>query len=278
MTLKEALSSARLTLTEGGIPDAALESELLLRHLLGLDRTSLFLKLENSLTPQQADAYTKLVKRRLNGEPSAYITGHREFYGLEFSVNHNVLIPRPETEHLVEKAINLAKSYAQPVIADIGTGSGAIAISLALNLPSATIYAIDASADALKVTKANCQRHDVSQKIKLLQGDLLSPLPKAVDIIAANLPYVPQQEAAQNRYEPQKALDGGADGTDEIKRLCQQADRHLKDGGSLLLEIGQGQEKIITNFLKDLYPQAQVEVQSDLAGILRLITATFKRI
>lgn len=273
MILSQALKEAKRTLAANDIPDATLESELLLRHLLGISRVQLYLDLDDPLAREQQAAYRRLVERRRAGQPSAYITGHRDFYGLEFIVDSRVLIPRPESEMLVDEAIRLARNCDSPIIADIGTGSGAIAICLAIKLPQAIIYASDISAAALEVAAANCRRHGVAGRVRLLSGDLLTPLTQPVDIIVANLPYVGRTEAATNRFEPPLALDGGPGGTEEIERLCRQATGKLRPGGVLLLEIGQGQRQEITDLVKSLLPGSVVEVAPDLAGIPRVVCA-----
>ena len=273
MSLRQALKEAKRILAANDIPDAALESELLLRHLLGISRVQLYLDLDDPLAREQEEAYRRLVEHRTAGQPSAYITGRREFYGLEFTVDSRVLIPRPESELLVEEAIRLARNYDNPIIADIGTGSGAIAICLAVALPQAVIYASDISTAALEVAAANCRRHGVAGRVQLLTGDLLTPLPQPVDIIVANLPYVGRTEAVTNRFEPSLALDGGPGGTEEIERLCRQAAGKLRPGGVLLLEIGQGQQQKIAGLVKRLLPGSVVEVAPDLAGIPRVVSA-----
>ena len=222
MNLKQALAHARGVLADSNIDDAPLEGELLLKHVLGIDRTRLYLDLEADLSPAHEETMRQLFERRLRGEPSAYITGHREFFGLDFHVEHNVLIPRPESELLVEEAISLARNRAISVIADIGTGCGAIAISLALNIPGAKIYATDVSAAALEVAGINCRKHEVIDRICLLQGDMLEPLPKPVDLIIANLPYVREAELPRSgplSFEPVLALNGGPDGLTVINNL-----------------------------------------------------------
>ncbi|GAI02081.1 unnamed protein product, partial [marine sediment metagenome] len=213
--------------------------------------------------------------RRLNGEPTAYITGHREFYGLDFYVDPRVLIPRPESELLVETALGLAQNHPLFTIAEIGTGCGAIAISLALSLPEAKIYATDISAAALEVALVNCQKHGVIDRVHLLQGDMLDPVPEPVDLIIANLPYVKQSKLAPMspaRFEPLLALDGGSDGTERIRQLCRQVDSKLLPGGFLLLEIGQGQRGAVIAFLHTIFPDGEIEVVPDLSGIDRVIS------
>jgi release factor glutamine methyltransferase len=275
LTLKQALSRARDILAENSIEDAPLECELLLRHALNLSRTQLYLDLDHELHPKQEEAFWQLIKRRLDGEPTAYITGHREFYGLDFYVDRRVLIPRPESELLVETALGLAQNHPLSTIAEVGTGCGAIAISLALSLPEAKIYATDISAAALEVALVNCQKHGVVDRVHLLHGNMLDPLPEPVDLIIANLPYVKQSELARMgsaRFEPRLALDGGLDGTKRIHQLCRQVGGKLQPGGFLLLEIGQGQRRAVTAFLHTLFPTGKIEVVPDLSGIDRVVS------
>ncbi len=273
MKLKRALEHGRKLLASASIAESHLEGELLLREALELNRTELYLELENDITPQQETSYLKLLKRRLSGEPSAYILKRREFYGLEFYVDDRVLIPRPETELLVEKALELVRNYSNPIIADIGCGSGAIAVTLALKLPEAAIYAIDISAAALEVAHFNLARHGVTDRVTLLEGDLATPLAEKADIIVANLPYLKEEEATRNVSEPSSALSGGASGTGQMKRLCAQAGDKLNKGGVLLLEIGYGQAESMVSYIREVMPVAVVTVSRDLAGIERIIAA-----
>jgi release factor glutamine methyltransferase len=272
LTLKTALSRARDTLNQNNVDDAPLEGELLLRHALNISRTRLYLDLERKLSPRQEQAFWRLVERRLNGEPTAYITGYREFYRLDFHVDHRVLIPRPESELLVETALRLAQNNQIFTIADIGTGCGAIAISLALELPQARIYATDISAAALEVASLNCRKHGVTDRVHLLQGDMLAPLPHPVDLIIANLPYVKESELAETGFEPRLALDGGPDGTERIGQLCRQVNSKLRPGGYLLLEMGMGQREAITALLHTIFPEGEIEVMPDLSGIERVLS------
>ena len=273
MILRECLSYGRKILASSDIEYPFLESELLLRQALKLSRVQLYLDFDCELSPEQENTFWGLVKRRLQGEPTAYIIGHREFYGLDFDVDPSVLIPRPETELLVEKTVSLAKSYSLPVIADIGTGCGAIAISLALKLPRARLCAADISASALKVARANRLKHGVTGRVSLLQGNMLEPLPEPVDFIVSNLPYVREKEIDAGNFEPVLALNGGADGLESIRRLCYQIGGKLRPGGYLLLEIGQGQKRIISTLLRSLCPLAEIEVTPDLSGIDRVVSA-----
>ncbi|TET45957.1 MAG: peptide chain release factor N(5)-glutamine methyltransferase [Dehalococcoidia bacterium] len=275
MTLKQVLGRARDVLAANSIEDASLEGEILLRQALGIDRVRLYANLKSELSAEQENEFWHLVQRRLSGEPAAYIAGHREFYGFDFFVDRRVLIPRPETELLVEKAIRLAQTHAIATVADIGTGCGAIAISLALNLPRIKIYASDVATDALEVARINCEKHGVAGRIQLLPGDMLAPLPEPVDLILANLPYVTEQETSQAGladFEPLIALNGGSDGLDGIRRLGEQAADKLNPQGGMLLEIGWGQGQAVTNLLRRNFPSASLEIIPDLQGIERVIS------
>jgi release factor glutamine methyltransferase len=277
VTIRQTLSRARQVLATHHVEDSPLESEILLRHALSISRVELYSDLDRKLTPEEDKKFWQLAKRRLAGEPSAYITGHREFYSLDFYVDPGVLIPRPETEILVERAVALAKERTVATVADIGTGCGAIAISLAVNLPGVKIYATDISQVALRVARRNCQKYGVADRVCRLAGDLLAPLSEPVDLIVANLPYVREGEVSgvnTRSFEPALALDGGADGLEKIRRLCHQVEARLNPGGSLLLEIGMGQKEAVTRLLRSLFPKARIEVTKDLGGIDRVMCLT----
>ncbi|MDD4923655.1 MAG: peptide chain release factor N(5)-glutamine methyltransferase [Dehalococcoidales bacterium] len=276
MIHRDCLNQTRNVLSGSNIDDASLESELLVRHVTGHSRVQLYQNLEVELPEDVWERLQQVISRRLQGEPSAYITGNREFYGLDFYVNRNVLIPRPETEHLVDKALELGRSYTRPIIADIGTGSGAIAVSLAVNLPKAEIIATDISFEALKTADINCHRHNVNDRITLLCGNLLEPLPQKADIITANLPYVKKEDIPQGSCEPRLALDGGEDGLDIIRLLCSQVENRINTGGYLLLEIGLGQKNAVVDLLKGIASVKDVEVIPDLSGIDRIVCASFR--
>lgn len=280
MILREALQSATQTLRKAGIDDASVEAELLLGHILGISKTQLYTEPERSLTSVETEHLYHLVQRRLDHEPAAYILGHCEFYGIDFCIDCHTFIPRPETELLVEKAVELAQRISQPgkriTIADVGTGCGAIAISLALALPQAKIYATDISASALQVAGMNCRRHAVSSQVELLQGNLLEPLSQPVDMIVANLPYIKSCEFRDlspevRNFEPTTALAGGEDGLDKIQQILEQMPGKLNYGGCFLLEIGQGQGRVVTSLIKSYFPQASIELISDLGGIERVV-------
>ncbi|MCL2140059.1 MAG: peptide chain release factor N(5)-glutamine methyltransferase [Dehalococcoidia bacterium] len=270
MKLIEALNFLHQRFNSADIEEAQLESELLIRHVLGYDAGQLFLHYERKLTSAEESLLQSFLFRRLNGEPLAYIVGHREFYGLEFYLNSHVLIPRPETEHLVEKVLELAQFQTETTIADIGTGSGIIAVTLAQYLPKAKIYATDISLKALEVARSNASRHAVDSKITFLKGDLLNPLPETIDIIIANLPYVKSMDC-RDSFEPLIALDGGVDGLEVIKRLCVALPAKLKPDGQVLLEIGQGQAEQVINALQTVLPNMRTQTIKDLSGIERIV-------
>ena len=276
MILKQALGQARRLLAVNNIADAFLEAELLLRHTLRIDRVQLYLDLNRELNPEQEESFWHLIKRRLKGEPSAYITGHREFYGLDFYVDSNVLIPRPESELLVDKAISLAQNRTISAIAEIGTGCGAIAVCLAIALPQTRIYAMDISARALQVAEMNCRRYAVGSQVQLLQGNLLEPLSQPVDMIVANLPYIKDCEFKDlspdiMNFEPISALAGGLDGLDKMQLMLGQIPGKLNYGGCFLLEIGKGQGSRVTSLIRGCFPKASIELISDLGGIERVV-------
>jgi release factor glutamine methyltransferase len=278
--LREALQSATQTLLRTGIDDASVEAELLLGHVLRMARTQLYIEPERVLTSAETKRLWRLVRRRLDHEPAAYILGHCEFYGIDFCIDCHAFIPRPETELLVEKAVELAHRISHPgeqiTIADIGTGCGAIAISLAISLPQAKIYATDISASALQVTEINCRRHGVDSRVELLQGNLLEPLPQPVDMIVANLPYIKDCEFKDlspeiRSFEPTIALAGGEDGLDKIQQMLKQMPEKVNREARFLLEIGQGQGGMVTSLINSYFPQASIELIYDLGGIERVV-------
>ncbi len=258
-----------------------LDAELLLAHALGWARARLLAERGHAPTPAQAAAFASLLGRRALGEPVAYLVGHKEFYGLDLLVTPATLVPRPETELLVERALAFARArlFSGPsslVIADLGTGTGAIAVALAANLPAATVYATDLSAAALAVARRNVAAHGLGGRVHLLHGDLLAPLPGPVDIIVSNPPYTILAEVEPNvrAHEPALALDGGPDGAAVYRRLVAAAPAHLRPGGALLLEIGAWQGALVAGLLRAALPLAEVAVHKDLAGHDRVVTAT----
>jgi release factor glutamine methyltransferase len=308
-TLRAAVVAARDRLRAAGIEDAQIEAEVLLRYALevaapaedgtrSVSRAGLYTRFEDEMTPPVEAAYMSLQARRLAHEPSAYITGHREFWGLEFKVTPAVLIPRPETEGLVELVLRElgdggssgARGLVEPTaparptrasgravrvagrlrIADVGAGSGGIAVALAQELPEAEVYAMDASREALAVAAENASRHGFERRIALRCGDLLTPLHDYVDCVVANLPYVTSGEWAGlqpevREHEPRQALDGGEDGLDLIRALLRQAPRYLLPGGFVALEIGEEQAGALGRFVQETLPGSTWRVEKDFA-------------
>jgi len=287
VSVREAVLWGARVLEQHGCDSPRLDAELLLAHALGLSRARLLAQFDRALSPAELARYRQLIERRRAHEPVAYIVGHQEFYGLDFYVDRRVLIPRPETELLVEKAIELAGKVGDsgygigvssyPItLADVGTGSGAIAVSLAVHLPQATIYALDSSAEALEVAARNVRHHRVERRVHLLRGDLLSPLPEPVDIVVANLPYVSEVELAElppeiRCYEPLSALDGGPDGLRHIRRLLAQAREYFRPHGAVLLEIGATQGEAVAELARRHFPTAEIEIARDYGGLDRVV-------
>jgi release factor glutamine methyltransferase len=272
------LREATARLAAAGIEEARLDAELLLAHSLGFTRAALLAHPERPLSRAEAEILSALLKRRAMREPLPYLTGWREFFGLGFSVDPNVLIPRPETELLVERALAWAAGRGLPsalTLADVGTGCGCIAVALAVHLPQAMIYASDLSADALAVARRNAARHGVASRVRFCQGDLLAALPEPVQMIVANLPYISQQEwpnlPPEVRWEPRWALDGGPDGLDLVRRLLVQAPHYLASNGALLLEIGARQGEAAIRLARAAFPRAEVSLLHDGAGCARVI-------
>lgn len=280
MILREALNLTNQTLSKSEIPDAFPEAELLLCHTVKFSRTQLYTYPEKELEEGELIFLDQLIQRRLLHEPTAYILQHCEFYNSSFYIDPRVLIPRPETELLVEKTIDFITMHLPTkhtvTIADIGTGSGVIATSLALALPTTIIYATDISRQALQVAGLNFHRHNVHHRIIALHGNLLSPLPETVDVIVANLPYIARNEIAAlapeiNNFEPLIALDGGQDGIDKIRSLLYQSPGKIHPDGCILLEIGQHQDKLLRPLAHHLFPEAHIKMTADLSGINRLL-------
>lgn len=308
MIIQDALKWANKILAKKKISSSALDTEILLAFVLGKPKEYLLIHPKNKLTAKQFNKFKQLIGRRAKYEPVAYITGHKEFFGLDFLINKNVLIPRPETEILIKEATRYALGHEPSTIIDIGTGSGCIAVSIAktMNHPKSPftkggeggfcplvkggrgdfkIYATDISKAALKIAKLNARRHDVLGQINFLQGDLLKPLIKIHNskfiihnsIIVANLPYLTTKEWQNSqpeirKYEPRGALDGGLDGLKYFHELFQQLEtyqpRKLK---TIILEIGWNQATKIKNLAKKYLPGYKMEIKKDLAGFDRLV-------
>lgn len=271
-TLLEAWHAARRQLPDP--ESASLEAQLLLCHVLHIERTTLLAHGERLLEAEPGERYAALIQRRAAGEPYAYLVGDAHFYDLVLTVNASVLIPRPETELLVEAAIAAARQRSAPVIADIGTGSGAIAVTVARSVPSAQVHAVDISPAALAVARANAQRWEAA--VTFHQGDLAAPLIAAglrVDLLLANLPYIADAEVptlAVSQHEPTLALAGGADGLALIRRLLAQVPQVCNEGALVLLEIGSGQGAATLAAASGL-ALASAEVLPDYAGHERIV-------
>lgn len=258
-----------------GVDNPRLDAEVLLSHILGRDRLYLYVHFDQPLSPAELDAFRVSVRKRAARLPVAYITGEREFYGLRFAVSPAVLVPRPETELLVETVLRQLADKPAARIVDLGTGSGAIVISLLTRLPAATAVAVDISADALAVAGENAGRHQVDDRLQLRQGDLWEPVSGMVfDVIVSNPPYIAAGDidslAPEVRQEPLLALDGGRDGLDFYRRLLRQGAAQLAADGVMAVEIGVGQAEPIRE-LAAVSPLAVSEVIADYAGIERIV-------
>lgn len=284
MNLKTALEHGAARLAH--LVNARRDAELLLLGVTGRDRAFSLTHPDDVLTAAQQSTYDAWLARRSRHEPIQYILGEQEFYGLVFNVTPDVLIPRPETEHLIEAALERVAHDAAPRIADVGTGSGAIAVALACTLPRARITALDCSVCALAVAKGNAERHGVSGRIQFLQSDLLSPHVSEArhgapapgwgagfDLIVSNPPYVPENEELETQvcdYEPHVALFAGPSGLEIYRRLIPQAWNALESGGWLLMEMGHGQRDALAGLLTGW---ADVAFINDLQGIQRVACA-----
>jgi release factor glutamine methyltransferase len=253
LPLLEVLRGTERYLADRGVENPRLNAEHLLAHALGLKRMELYLQFDRPLTEAERAPLRDLVKRRGAREPLQHVLGTAEFHGRTFTCDKRGLVPRPETEQLVELAVELAKANPAPTLLDIGTGSGVIAITLAIELPSATLHATDLSPDAVALAAENAARHALTDRIVFQQADLLPPGAAKFDLIIANLPYIPAGEIAalspEVRHDPRTALDGGPDGLDLIRRLIDTAPDRLAPGGALLLEIGLGQADAVSTLL-----------------------------
>jgi release factor glutamine methyltransferase len=272
---------AKAAIELDAVTDASLlEAEMLLAHLLDASRATLLAHPERTLSANQLTDYQTLIRRRASGYPLPYLTGHVEFYGLELEVTPEVLIPRSETETLVD----LALARRPATIVDMGTGSGCIAVALAVHLPQVTVYAIDLSPAALAVARRNAERHNVVDRVRLMVGDVLNPRPSPAELIVSNPPYISTGDCALlplsvRDHEPRLALDGGPGGLAIIQRLLAQAPAVLhrpepaegKPGGAMLIEISADQGDAAGRLARTYFPQAAIRVHPDLAGRDRVL-------
>ena len=272
-TVKRLLNWTRDFFKNKGIEKPQLEAEILLAHAMKIKRIELYTAFESEPTEAQRAIFRDSVKRRGNGEPTAYLTGSKEFYSLLFKVDHNVLIPRPETEDLVLLTLDKIKTYSDaPVIADVGTGSGIIAITLAKH-SAAQIIAVDVSPEALNIAQHNAKTHGVADRIDFRQSDLLEQVPESLDIVVSNPPYISQSEYEAlpvdvKNFEPRTALLAGANGIDVIERLIPQSASRLSPGGLLLMEVSPMIAESVASLLADWN---DVQILTDSAGRQRIV-------
>jgi release factor glutamine methyltransferase len=261
-----------------GLDNPRLEAEVLLAHLLGIDRMGLYLNYDRPLKEEERVVYREMIQRRTAGEPLAYIVGSKEFWSLRFAVSPECLIPRPETEHLVEEAVRIGKNREPPLrILEIGQGCGAVAIALATELDQAEIVATDISPGACSLAQENAERHGVEGRIRIVLGDLFPRGEGPFGLICSNPPYVPTAEVLQlapevRDHEPLTALDGGEDGLRFFRLIAQGASQFLVAGGWLLLEMGQGQAPQVAQILQE-QGFTQIDLIPDHAGVTRVIRA-----
>jgi release factor glutamine methyltransferase len=290
--LKQALASAVERLEAADVGSPRMNAEVLLMFVLGADRAYLYAHPERELTPAEETHYDEVLALRATGMPSQYITGHQEFWGLDFVVSPAVLIPRPETEHLVEAVLELARDVLHPKIVDVGTGSGCVALALAHALKGAEVYAVDLSAEALEIARANAARLQLDRRVHCLRADILSVIPSEdfrpsrgtrssefpdLDFVVSNPPYVAFSEADRVQksvfeFEPRMAVFAGENGLDVIRPLIAHAHTVLKPGGWLALEIGYSMHDAVVNLLSPtMWDESRVV--PDLQGIPRVVAA-----
>ena len=270
--IRETIRETHQTLEAAGIADARLEAEVMVMTVMRMTRQNIFAEQETEVPGSEAQQLADIVAQRLERVPLAYILGYREFYGINVMVTPDVLIPRPETEGMVEHTLFMAlmgMETRELSIADVGTGSGAIAVNLAIHLPAARIYAMDVSEPALDVAAYNIRGHAVHDRVRLGHGDLLEPLVESVDLIVANLPYIPTERIPtlqpEVQREPQVALDGGDDGLDLVRRLLEQAPTKLNSPGIILLELDPEQFPAAKALALQQFPDAEITAEQDLA-------------
>jgi len=283
-TLSDALRRGRKRLASTGSATPGLDAEVLLRHVLGIDRTELFVRLPEPIAAKDLATYDHLLEERAGDIPVAYLTGEREFMGLAFEVGPGVLVPRPETELLVAWAVSWlgTRHQGRVIVVDVGTGSGAIAISIAAAMEPdwrGRIIASDISPLAIAIAARNRMRLHAQHRVALVQGSLISGLRGPVDLMLANLPYLRPDQIVENPSlgaEPRLALDGGPDGLDLIRRLLEDAPRILAPGGAIGLEIDPSQRGDVISMAHRAFPASDIDVLPDLAGLARHVTIRTK--
>jgi release factor glutamine methyltransferase len=273
-TVDEALRRGKDTLARCS-STPRLDAEVILAHVLGMGRAALLARPEQRLDVEAESTYSGLLERRKQGEPIAYLTGHKEFYDLDLLITRDVLVPRPETESVVEACLADLPEDEAATFADIGTGSGAILVAVTMQRPHLRAYGTDISAEAIAVAALNCEQYNISGRVRLYAGNLCEPLPEPVNVIAANLPYVPPGEATPEvaTWEPNVAVFGGGDdGSALIRQFLAQAPRYLLPGGTIIMETAHSQGAIVSGLAQAAFPSAKVEVKKDLAGYDRIVT------
>lgn len=274
MRLKQVLDLGIKILKRVKLSSAVIDAEVLLSYVINKSKEYLYTYPEEKISIKQLTRYKKLLKKRASGIPLAYLTKSKEFYGLNFYVDKRVLIPRPETEIMIDEILKHIKRTIVISILDIGTGSGCIAVTLAKKLSLAKIYAVDISKSALAVARKNASRHQVAKKNKFIQGNLMEPFERLkikFDIICANLPYLSTKKAKQLIAEPLKALDGGQTGLNLINQFLKQAPSYLQPKGKIYLEINPEQKGAVKKTIKKYFPKKRVLIKKDLANLDRLI-------
>lgn len=284
MNIKELLNRSDQFLAERGIESSRLDAEVLMADLLNMQRINLYVKFDYPLKSTEVDEYRERIKKRAQRIPVAYITEKKEFMSLEFKIKEGVLIPRPDTENLVEAVIDYCheNEIEKPQIIDVGTGSGAIAVSLAHYLEKAKVVGVDISPLALKVARLNMEKHKLDERMSILKSDLLSEFIKrdisGIDIVVSNPPYISKKEMEklppEVKKEPEKALAAGEDGLDYYRRLIPQAEKVLKSGGRLFLEIGYQQAESVKKIFGENW--SQIEVKKDYSENDRIVTASYQ--
>jgi release factor glutamine methyltransferase len=272
-----AITSAAQRLEKAGIPEARREAASLLRYVIGRPASFLIAHPDYRLTPDESAKFENAVRRRENREPFQLIVGTQEFYGLDFEVAAGVLIPRPETEILVEKAVNILYGLSEPRILEIGVGTGCIIVSVLHSVPAARAIGVDISDKALELAARNAARHGVSERLFLRKTDLFEGISGAFAMIVSNPPYVPAADATSLQpevidFDPPKALFGGEDGLEMIRRVLTESPKHIDPGGYLLMEFGFGQETSVKDLLAD-GNWGEIEILDDLQGIPRTLVA-----
>lgn len=280
MKITEALQQATTLLADAGVADADVNAQWLMTHLVGCSRSDLALKLSHPLSAKQQALWDEIVTKRIQRIPLQHIIGTVNFCGLELAVDNSVLVPRPETELLAEAAWSMAAAMDQAVVLDIGTGSGCLAISIAMNAEGATVHALDICPKALKVARSNARRHGVSSRITFHEADMRRPLPMGglFDLIVSNPPYIPSRdietlEVEVREHDPRLALDGGKDGLDYYRYLIASCLPCIRSGGRFLLEVGDGQVANVAALIGDQGGR-MLEILPDLNNVERIVVAS----